>query len=215
MLKVEKFLFFYSIVAVTGLLVASGIFDPRPLNLISVGLLAPILIYFWIKLTNPASVTAEAWTLRLFVSIAVLSGLFIYGRFLSENRPSTNSISDNLLSQSQKQNDELKAEIEKINSQIATITNEASESANKVQGESVSDFLLGTPSPTISASIMAKPGIASIDVYKEPSKLSKKIGILNKGEKYTYIMVENGWYKVPMPQGGSGWVSADQVNESR
>jgi hypothetical protein len=79
----EKFLFFYSIVAITVIFFTSAIFNRSPQNIISGLATLPLVLYFWLRLTSASSTTVSRWSLRFLVIIVVLCVLGIFTYFLS------------------------------------------------------------------------------------------------------------------------------------
>lgn len=126
----EKILFFYGIFAITSLFISFGIFSPLPLNFISIALLIPIIFYFWIRLTNPERVSAEWWSAKFILSLIILSTLGIFGYRLAQIKPS--------------------APVEKI-----VVKNYPTPFPTPIvfknstpSGESVTDLIFETPTPT-------------------------------------------------------------------
>jgi hypothetical protein len=193
MKKFEKFLFFYSIVAVTALFISLGVFSPGSLSLISGTILLPIVFYFWIRFTSPEAVDAEKWSLRFLISIVVLSALGILGYRLSQIKPSTPPQNTNVESTT-----------------LPTPTPTVSKNST-ASGETVADLLSETPIPL--QEITGKPGVKVIDVYQDPLPASKKIDSLDGTAKYLYLEKQRNWYKIVLTESMSGWVSASQVVE--
>ncbi|KKS87957.1 MAG: hypothetical protein UV64_C0035G0007 [Parcubacteria group bacterium GW2011_GWC1_43_11b] len=110
MRKFERFLFFYSILVITILFVSFGIFSPKPLNIISIISLLPIIFYFWVRLTSPQVVSADKWSLRFLMIATIVSFLGIYAFNLVKQTPLINE----QLAQEQKRNEELKKEIKEL-----------------------------------------------------------------------------------------------------
>lgn len=221
MKKLEKFLFFYCLVGITVFFISHGVFEPSPLNLVSGISVLPVLFYLWINLTSPKTVSSDKWSVRFILSILFLSGLGIYGYSLAKMSSQKPDINSQLL-EVQSQNEELKSKLEKIKAELSKSGQNFDPEKGQVAGESIADLLSETPSPASSSgtperppiqSITGKPGINSITIYKEANTSSSKVGSLDPDQKYTYISKSDGWYKVPMPGGASGWVSATEVKE--
>jgi hypothetical protein len=198
MAKFEKFLFFYSILAITVLLISFGLFEPTPLNFISVVLLAPACFYFWVRLTNPEKVSAEKWSLRFLISLTVLSALGIGSFYLTKQ------------SFIQPQEIETKETATPATVPIVTPTPQTSPKS-KTQGESVTDLVFGTPIPL--KEITGKAGIKTIDVYESPIQASKKIANIDGSIKYLYLTKQGNWYNIVLSESEAGWVSTSQVQE--
>ena len=193
--KFEKFLFFYSIIAVTSLFVSFGILSPKPLNLISLTILSPIIFYFWIRLTSPQSVSAEKWSLRLLLVIIVISGLGIFGYYLTRIPvPVPQELPVRQATPSP--------------TQTPPTAREATKS-----GETIVDFLQDSPTPIPLQEFTGKPGVKSINVYASPSTSSNKISTLDPTQTYLYLLKKNGWYEIALSESEMGWVSDSQIQE--
>jgi hypothetical protein len=200
MARFEKFLFFYSILAVTVLLISFGLFEPKPLNFISVILLVPACFYFWVRLTNPEAVSAEKWSFRFLFSLVLLSLLGTGTFYFSRQFANTES-----------QNAQLKQAISTPSAEPTTTKTPQPSPAKDTQGESVTDLVFGTPIPLLE--ITGKPGITTIDVYQSPTQVSKRIAGLSGSVKYLYLVKQNNWYNIILSGSEAGWVSASQVQE--
>jgi hypothetical protein len=205
MKKFEKFLFFYSITAITVFFVSFGIFSPKPLNLISVVLMTPLIFYFWIKLTGPENSTPTTWSIRFLASLIILSALGVFGFFLSKQAASELPAVDGQLSEQQSENERLKTELTELKQQ-------ANVKPTSSPDISVTDLVTETPGPE-SSRITARSGVESIDVYQAPLSTSAKIGSLESGINYPFITKQDNWYKVVLTSTKTGWVSTDQVQE--
>ena len=212
MKKIEKILFVYSIVAVTVLLITFGIFEPKPINLISTILLSPILLYFWIRLTSPEKVSAEKWAFRFLISIAVFCLLGLYGLQLLRQETGENVQLKSQLADQQLINETLKEENASISAQLDE-AKKAPTQEEDARGESITDLIYGSTEPTNLKQITGKDNITTINVYEEPSASSDKIGSLDGTAKYIYLEKNGTWYNLILSDSLSGWVSANQVQE--
>lgn len=206
MRKFEKFLFFYSIAAITALSIAFGVFSPNPLNLISGILLTPLVLYFWLRLTSPQGIEADVWSVRFIIALILLSGIGIYGFYLSKYiEPSKEeSVLKAQLAEALRKNEELAQKTPK-----PTPTMEA-----KVEGESVADLIFETPKASVGSSRIAlKSNLASAFVYKDKDAGSMKVGSIVKEITYPFIEKSGGWYKIVADAKTTGWVSASDVSE--
>jgi hypothetical protein len=211
MRKFEKFLFFYSILAVTVILISLGVFSPKPINLIVGLILSPIVFYFWIKLTSPDNISAERWSIRFLIVIAVLSLLGIYGFYLSKQASDGEPEIMAQLREQTDANEELKAKLASMSAESSRKIDSSTDST--ASGESVTD-LVSEPTPIALQEIAAKPGVKKIDVYQDPLPAANKIGSLDGGSaKYLYMDRQNSWYKVVLSESQVGWVSQSQVEE--
>ncbi len=207
--KLEKFLFFYSIVAVTVFFISFGLFSPQPLNFISGVLLLPMLFYFWIKLTNPSGTNFERWSVRFIISLAVLSFLGIYGyKLAAQLDPSRyNSTLKSQLSEALRKNEEL---VQKLNA--TNKTPEPLETPDP-EGETVADIIIGKVVEEGGTRITLKQGVESGYIYLDKNPNSQKLDTIIKGVNYPFIEKAEGWYKVAVSENKSGWVNSKDVNE--
>lgn len=210
--KFEKFLFIYSIIAITIFFISFGIFSPKPLNFISGTLLLPILIYFWLRFSSPQGTSAEAWSVRFLVVIVTMSLVGIYGFHLFNQVDPTkyeNTLKTQL-AEALKKNEEL-------NQKINTSTKTASPSASpleKVKGESsVVDIISEQVVKSGGTRITLKSDITAAYIYSEQALTSKKIDNIIKGVTYPFITKDGSWYKVIASDSRTGWVSSADVDE--
>lgn len=205
MKRFEKFLFFYSIIAVTVFAISYGIYSPKPLNLVSVGLMTPVIFYFWIRLTSPESTNPDRWGFRFLAAVVLVSLLGLTGYWLSfKSPPTSNSKSEENIP---------------ATSIVSTPTAIPTPLPSPGPGdESVTDILYGTPVPdsTVSGQIQrikARPGISKVDIYQNPSSTSPKIGSIDTSITYPYLEKQGTWYKIIFSGTTSGWVNSSQVEE--
>jgi hypothetical protein len=208
--KFEKFLFFYSILAVTVIAVSLGVFEPKPVNLITCLVLVPMIFYFWIRLTSPEAVSAEKWSLRFLLALFILSILGVIGVYIARlpNRGPENST----------QIAKLTAEKAELERRLAILSNQpenspASTSAKSVKGESIADLINPLPTSNPIIQITGKPGVKTISVRESPISASKIIAEMDGLLKYSYLDQQNNWYKIPLSASAAGWVSGSQVKE--
>jgi hypothetical protein len=195
--RLEKFLFFYSIIIITILFISLGVFFPKPLNLISISLIIPIVFYFWIKLTSPESVSVERWSFRFILIIALLSEFGIFGYYLAQI-PQSKPINV-VINQT---------------SPTPSILPASSKKDSSGSGESIINLITETtPNPILLQEFKGKAGTKLINVYITTSTSSKKIGSLDGSQTYLYLEKKDGWYSVILSGSEMGWVSASQVEE--
>jgi len=194
----EKFLFVYSIIATTALFITFGVFSPKPLNLISLLFIVPIIFYFWIRLTSPESTGAGIWSLRFIISIIILSGLGIFGYYLAQISPS--NLADVAISQTPTPTPP------QAETPIAT-------GSATPRGASIVGLLTDSPSPVPLLAFKGRAGVTLINVYKTATTSAQKITTLDGTQTYLYIVKQNGWYKVALAGSDIGWVSATQIQE--
>jgi hypothetical protein len=64
--------------------------------------------------------------------------------------------------------------------------------------------------------IMVKKTITSpVDVYKDPTLSSSRIGLMEPNIIYHYLETSNSWYKVAISQTLQGWVNGNYVEETK
>lgn len=217
MKKFEKFLFFYSILSVTIFFISFGAYSPSPLNFISGVMMLPTTFYFWIRLTGPDHTTADVWSVRFLISLAILALIGIFGFYLaSKAMPQVKTLNTrivNLENQISKLTEELDiktAELGELKEKPATPS--ATVKGTATEEITVADLVVGTPKPG-SQRITGNPGVAKIDVYQSSTLNSTKIGTIETGITYPYITKENGMYKIVLTTEKTGWVSQNQVQE--
>lgn len=215
MKKFEKFLFFYSILITTVILISFGLMSPKPLNLISIASFSPVVFYLWVRFTSPQAVDAEKWSLRFLLVLLVLSSLGIYGFYLArslEVDPNETALRNQLM-EMQKENEELSQKLEKVSTESAVMDTKKEVRDPSVEGESIADLLIeSSPAPGTVQKITSKTG-TTIDVYQSPNVSSKKVGSLEPKVNYPYLEKSDGWYKVVVTSTTNGWVSSSQVQE--
>jgi len=210
--KFEKFLFVYSIIAVTIFFISFGVFSPKPLNFISGVLLLPILIYFWLRFSSPQGVSAEIWSVRFLILVVTLSLIGIYGFHLFAQVDPTKyeTALKSQLAEALKKNEEL-------NQKINVATKTASPSAapiDKVKGESsVVDIISEQAVKAGGTRITLKQDVTTAYIYTEQALTSKKIDNIIKGVNYPFITKDGSWYKVIASDSRTGWVSSADVDE--
>lgn len=191
----EKFLFAYSIIAITALFISFGVFSPKPLNLISIVLITPSIFYFWIRLTSPESTTAEKWSFRFLTAITILCGLGIFGYRLIQTIVPKNV-------------DPIVNTLTPVPIQTPFVFKKATSS-----GETIGDLLTETPIPITLLEFKGKPGIKLINVYALPTFTSKKISTLDASQTYLYLVKQGEWYEIALSESEMGWVSSSQIQE--
>lgn len=234
----EKFLFYYSLLAITILFFTSVFFAPRPLNFISLVLLIPIIIYFWLKTTSPASTTPNFWSLRVVGVLLVLSILGIFSYSLgttkqvpqkTENLDETKVKSDSdvitkeLLSKiaalnEEDSNEEIAKELAEIRKELARISSRSANDTGiggstlgKVTDvEDISKTLESIPYGFVT---IKEAGVDGIDVLDDPVFSASRVGIMRKDTNYEFFEKKDGWYLIKLPEGDQGWVNQRDVKE--
>jgi len=232
MRKLEKFLFFYSIIAITVFFITSAFFSPTPQNLISAILMFPLVFYFWIRLTNPDEVNVTKWSFRLLTIIIIISSLGIFGYWLGENKPkpivkkeetktdeTTKKIDEltdkiNELKNGESDSEQISEELTKIKEELTRLRLSEQAKNMDVPYESLSEIISSTgSSEKESNKITGKEGITSINAYAEPAFSSRILEKLPPNKEYIYYDTQNGWYKIILSSNKAAWVSSKDVEE--
>jgi len=235
MKNAEKILFFYSIVAITAIFIASAFFSPTPLNLISGLVLLPILAYFWVRLTSPSEVNAQKWSIRLLIVVFAVSALFVFAYALSANKKQ-DQVAEETASEDQlatEKLEEIRSEIESIKDsdvtddelldEISKIQNElvnlrADYATRGIGNESLSDVLddinyqYDSDMP-VGYVTMIESSDATADVYSDSASSSEITGQITFGRTYSFFESEGNWYLIVLPDDTLGWVKSEVVKE--
>lgn len=192
----EKLLFVYSIVAVTVIFICFGIFEPKPINLITSTLLIPIVFYFWVKLTGPEKSSPEIWSIRFLIVIIILCLMGIGTYYLKTNQkgPQEKIIIINATT---------------VPSPI-TSAKPSPDPIKPKTDESVTDILYGTPIPIPTTFLKTKGGI--VNVYQDKLTTSKILYKLIPDQSYPYSQKLGAWYKVYISDSIEGWVESSSVS---
>ncbi len=83
----QKFLFYYSLIVLTFLLVVSLFFAPKPQNFFALALFIPIPLYFWLKITLQEEDNPYRWSLKMLSVLLVAGILGIFAFWLSGKTP--------------------------------------------------------------------------------------------------------------------------------
>ena len=231
MKRFEKILFAYSIVAVTAVLITFGLYSPSPQNLISSLLLAPIALYFWLKITSPQEVNVSKWSLRLVAIVAILTALGVYGSFLSrflgnsgsealelakaESQEKIASLEEEIkiLREEKEGNQALQDELAEIKDELARLSAEGKLTLGTSQS-SLSDILsnIEEGNELTSGYVSIKSSlIKELDVLEEPDFAAKRVGTIVYGETYPFSEKSGSWFKISLPDEISGWVHERDV----
>ncbi|QQG41618.1 MAG: SH3 domain-containing protein [Candidatus Woesebacteria bacterium] len=216
--KFERFLFFYSILAITVFFISFGVFSPSPLNFISGILMLPSAFYFWIRTTDPEHSSPNVWSVRFVLVLGLLSTFGIFGFYLaSRGLPQIRVLEEKIDGLAIK-NTGLQNELEKTNSELAKFKQSIATPSATVKGIStnditVADLVAGSPTPGSGQRITGISGQSSINVYQSTSLSSPKIGTVDGSITYPYITKQDGWYKIVLTSAKTGWVNENQVVE--
>jgi len=83
----QKFLFYYSLVVSSLLLVASLFFLPQPQNFFGLALFTPITLYFWLKFTLAEEKNPYRWSLKMLSVLLVAGFLGVFAFWLVGRKP--------------------------------------------------------------------------------------------------------------------------------
>jgi hypothetical protein len=216
MKKLEKFLAFYSIIVVTTLIVGATGLLPRPHNFIMLFLFLPVGIYFWLRLSAPNEVVASKWSVRLLLLIAILSGLGIFGYYLS--------INTYLLTQKTNENEKLTSQIDDLQNELTQINNElnvtsatpSSTVKKTVDDTSIADVLgEGNANTALTEPIgyIAPLSDALVDVYSEDSSTSTVVSTLKQNKNYPFYDKIGNYYLIGLDGGTKGYVKVNLVKQ--
>lgn len=235
MKKFEKILFGYSIIAVTLIFITSGLFAPSPQNLISAALLLPILAFFWLRVTNPQSVTVAKWSARLLIVIGLLSSMSIYAFILGGTITGGGQKQADLVAQEyQGKVSQLEEEIEKLNQEAKT-SEELAEELSDIKDELKAlnlegKLILGTQNQSSQLGDLLKELeenedkiplgnvslssdlVKEVSAYDEPNFSAVTVGTINYGVSYPYFEVNGSWYQIRLADETLGWVHERDVD---
>jgi len=208
------FLFYYSLAAVTILLLASFFILPKPQNIANTILLAPVAFFLWTHALNPNFFSAPKWSPKLgaLTIIFCLMGIFSYFLFTKfSNHLLGNSLtsSDTALlelkqsvAESNSKNTEFRNQFEKEIGILSTKIDSLGAQNLNVLGDTTP---VDTPAPLKAVGqITAKDAnLTNITIYESKSGDSKKVGSAKYGITYPFYEKSNSWYKI-----AEGWVEA-------
>lgn len=83
----QKFLFYYSLIVTTVLLVVCLFFIPKPQSFFTLALFTPIPLYFWLKVALEGEDNPYRWSLKMLSVLLVASILGIFAFWLSGKTP--------------------------------------------------------------------------------------------------------------------------------
>ena len=235
--KYHKFLFYYSLVVSTILFIVSIFLAPTPQNFFLLVLFIPITFYFWIKVISikeRAKKTEEStlnWSLKMAGVVFLLGMLGIFAFFLAGR---TDPISRNLSAMTKMyltSIDELKTEVEQLTSQSSEseqLLSEVEDIKDEIETlrdkQAVSEATLGLTSDdtydysdlgnSIGNITITDNKWSVIDVFQDTVSSSKIIGQIEYGEAYPFFESRGSWYRIELPGGQDGWVSASFVKET-
>ena len=217
----KVFLFYYSLVATTILLLVSFFLLPKPQNIANTVLLAPVVFFLWTHALNPDFFSAPKWSPKFGAIVLVFLLLGIFSYFLSFkftkylNINSSTPISEaNLeeikqyLSESNTQQSDLrdyleselgglKAKIDSLGNRDLTILG-LSENAGGA-----------TPAPAAIGQVTIKDAnLTQVPIHETSSQESKTVGSAEYGVNYPFYEKTSDWYKI-----AEGWVEGRWFTE--
>lgn len=235
--KYHKFFFYYSLVVSTILFIVSIFLAPTPQNFFLLVLFMPITFYFWLKVIASKEKSKQSeestlnWSLKMAGIVFLLGLLGVFAFFLAGR---TDPISRNLSAMTKiylASIDELKTDVEQLTSQspeseqlLSEIEDIKDELEALRDDKIVSGVTLGlTSDDTYDYSDLGNPigNITitdnrwnTIDVFQDTIASSKIISQIEYGETYPFFESRGSWYRIELPSGQDGWVSASFVKET-
>jgi hypothetical protein len=235
--KYHKFLFYYSLIASTILFVGSIFLAPTPQNFFLLVLFMPITFYFWLKIiTSKEKVkkTEEStlnWSLKMAGIVFLFGMLGVFAFFLAGKvDPISRNLSamtkiyltsigelktdvEQLASQSS-ESEQLLSEVEEIKDDIEALRNEQAASGATLGLTSNDTFDYSDLGNSIGNITITDSRWSTIDVFQDTVSSSKIIGQIEYGETYPFFESQGNWYRIELPSGQNGWVTASFVNET-
>lgn len=211
----KVFLFYYSLVATTILILVSFFILPKPQNLANTVLLAPVVFLLWTHALNPDFFSAPKWSPKVGAIILVFLFLGIFSYFLAVKfvkylpLNTSGSISNatledikQSLTESNTRDKELRTYLE---NEISTLRTKIDSLGNRdlsVLGDtSLSQNV--TPPVAIGRITAKDANLTTISIYESSSQDSKVVGSAGYGIVYPYYEKTTDWYKI-----SQGWVEA-------
>ena len=197
----------------------------------------PITFYFWLKVITSkekSKKTEEStldWSLKMTGIVFLLGMLGVFAFFLAGK---TDPISRNLsamtkiyltsigelrtdveqLASQSPESKQLLDEVEDIKGDIEALRDEQAASEATLgftSDDSYSYSDLGDPMGSIT---ITDSKWSVIDVFQDTVSSSKIIGQIEYGEIYPFFESQGNWYRIELPSGQDGWVSASFVKEA-
>lgn len=235
MRNLTRFFFYYTFLSVNALVFVSFSFLDTPYNLIYTVVLAPTVLFFWLKITDPEGSTESSWSARLVIAIGVLSSLSILSFYLYQTKEGLVSELEQQLAQERTNSGlqvaSISGELALLRSELLTREQdqdtdvlEASTSARNDQDSKEILDLLNALDQTNqndknSEDISTKDVIGKVsllssspaNVYKEGNLNAKIVGILEPELDYNYFEYNGSWYLVEISADRQGWVESGKV----
>jgi len=125
----QKFLFYYSLIVTTALLVICLFFIPKPQNFFALALFTPIPLYFWLKVTLEGEKNPYRWSLKMLSVLLIAGILGIFAFWLAgktPDKPPKTTLQETTLLPTQtvlgeKDSEDLKKVLEEIKTDLSQI----------------------------------------------------------------------------------------------
>lgn len=219
---------FYSLVITIVLFVGSIFFLPRPQAYATGVLFLPVVIFLWVRATNPEKVDSTKWSSRFVIAVFITGVLGVLAFWLAHlsmskallnKADALNSGQDTGLSASSSSQeildklDDISARLDKLetpqtNDKTTLGTNDSPDTSTSLLQEKTTS--LGDP---IGEVTIKDAKYATISIYESKAITSKVVGQVKYGETLTYYASEGEWYHVELPDGTAGWAQAQFLKE--
>lgn len=228
--------------AITILFFTSVFFSPQPQNFISLGLLLPLIVYFWLRTTSPKSTSPNLWSVRVIIVMLIFSflGILSYSLGAPKQTAKNADVADSttqketsdeamqqLLSKISALSEsgtsaEVAEELAVIRKELARISGSKTSQTSSVGGTGGSTLGETTDVNEISKLLEDIPygfvtiknqGVSGIDVLDDPVFSASRVGSMQEGENYEFFEKKDGWYLIKLTNGTQGWVNERDVKE--
>lgn len=228
--------------AITILFFTSVFFSPKPQNFISLALLFPLIIYFWLRTTSPKSTTPNLWSVRVIIVMLIFSflGILSYSLGAPRQAPKNTEVAESTTQKASDDeamqqllskisalsqngtNEEVAEELAAIRKELARISGAKTSTTSSTNGTGGTTLGETTDVEEISKLLKDIPyglvainnqSVNQLDVLKEPAFSASRIGSMQKGENYEFFEKKDGWYLIKLKDGKQGWVNERDVKE--
>ena len=179
-------------------------------------LFLPVTGYFWLRVTSPASVNSNKWSLRLLIGVFMLSIIGLYSYWLAvmyqKSEPGKTEVSQTptnikeLLAQSLQKIDSLEKQNDELSTKIDLLADGQKDVLAK--NDQSEEEKIDTGLPLGYLTLTSDKNIKSTEVYSEPSSLSAVAGIIEVGKTYPYFDAKNSWYQIELDNLKKVWVQS-------
>lgn len=197
----------------------------------------PITFYFWLKIITSKKKTKKIeestlnWSLKMAGIVFLLGLLGVFAFFLAGKAdPISRNLStmtkiyltsigelrtdvEQLASQSP-ESEQLLSEVEDIKDNIEALRNEQAASGTTLGLISNDTYDYSDLGNSIGNITITDNRWNTIDVFQDTVSSSKIIGQIEYGETYPFFESRGNWYRIELPSGQDGWVSASFVKET-